>query len=270
MGRTGSDPERCDRSSFGLMTASKRRAILFDLFGTLVYFDRSRVPVLELPSGPVRSTIPAYTALLAEIAPDVTPGRFYEALMAVSGEMVEAQRRSHRELPSRERFARTLRRLGVRGAMLDAHAERLACAHMEQLAMATTVPEAHPLLLERLSGQAALGCISNFDHTASASRILERAGLTPFLEVVVISEAFGWRKPAPAIFHEALRLLDVLPSAALFVGDTLDEDIRGAMAAGLRAVWINRSGTVAPPDVCPTAIINDVLEIETVLASIAQ
>lgn len=249
----------------GTEARSGRRAILFDLFGTLVYFDRSRVPVLELPTGPVHSTIPAYVALLAEVAPGIGPAEFHGALMAVSVEMAEAQRASHRELPSRERFARALGRVGVQGAEVGVFGERLASAHMEQLVMATTMPEDHRALLQRLSRRATLGCVSNFDHTPSAHRILRRTGLAPFLEAVVISEAFGQRKPAPAIFHEALRVLDVPPSAAVFVGDTLEEDIRGAAAAGLRAVWINRSGAAGAPDVTPEAIIKDVLELETVL-----
>ena len=242
------------------------RAVLFDLFGTLVSFDASRLPTLEVPHGVVRSTVPAYASLLAEIAPAVDPVAFYEALAVVSGEITRQRKESQRELPSRERFARALRYLAVGGENVDAYAERLSVAHMEQLVAATVAPASHRALLERLGKKRALGCISNFDHAPSAIRILERAGLAPFLEVIVVSDAFGFCKPAPAIFQEALRRLDVSASESTFVGDSFDDDVRGARAAGLRAVWLNPTGAVLPPGLAPDAVIRQLSEIEALVS----
>jgi HAD superfamily hydrolase (TIGR01549 family) len=243
----------------------RSHAVIFDLFGTLVRFDRARVPTLQLPEGPVRSTLPAYAVLLEEVAPGVTPAAFHRAIAAVTDEITRARRASHREVPSRERFARALRRCAVADEALGRAAERLSLAHMAQLAAATVAPAPHHALLARLRRHRAVGCVSNFDHAPTALAILERSGLMPLLDVVIISDAFGLRKPRPEIFGEALRRLGVLPEHALFVGDSPDEDVRGAQGAGLTAVWLNPGGQPPPPGIVPDATIRDLCEIEAVV-----
>ena len=237
-------------------------AILFDLFGTLVRFDASRLPLLELSQSSVRSTIPSYAPLLAEIAPGVEPATFLEALVAVSVEIAHERQKSHREVPSRERFERALRLLNAGGEDVSAQAERLSLAHMEQLVAAAVAPAAHRPLLERLAKRAALGCISNFDHAPSALRVLDQTGLAPFLSAVVVSDAFGMRKPSPTIFREGLRTLDISASEAIFVGDSLEEDVRGAISAGLRAVWLNPTRAAPSAGPMPAATIRELTEIE--------
>lgn len=54
---------------------------------------------------------------------------------------------------------------------------------------------------------------------------------------VVISEEVGVDKPAPKIFHEALRRVNAMPAEAVMVGDRLELDISPALALGMRAVW---------------------------------
>jgi putative hydrolase of the HAD superfamily len=248
------------------MGVAGRRAILFDLFGTLAHLDPGRLPLLELPEGPVRSTAPGYAALLAELVPGVDLVRFHRALGAVSAEIAAARRTSLREVPSRERFGRALRRLLGDGADVDGPGERLACAHMAQLVDAATVPAAHAPLLARLGRRASLGCVTNFDHAASAHRILERAGLAALLEVVVVSETFGLRKPAAEIFRAALDGLEVSAQAGIFVGDTFDEDVRGAAAAGMRAVWLNPRGEPEPPGAVSHVVIRDLGDVAALVA----
>ena len=53
----------------------------------------------------------------------------------------------------------------------------------------------------------------------------------------------GARKPDPAIFDAALELAGVrAPSEALHVGDTPEEDVAGAEAAGIRCLLLDRDG----------------------------
>ncbi len=89
--------------------------------------------------------------------------------------------------------------------------------------------------------------VSNWD--ASLPRVLERAGLADQIDGVVTSAVAGVGKPAPAIFETALALADVAAAEALHVGDSLSEDVAGARAAGIAAVWLNRNGEAAPPGV---------------------
>ncbi len=49
-------------------------------------------------------------------------------------------------------------------------------------------------------------------------------------------------KPDPAIFAGALRLGGATAAATVFVGDSPVYDVAGAKAAGMRAIWVNRTG----------------------------
>ena len=59
---------------------------------------------------------------------------------------------------------------------------------------------------------------------------------------MTLSSQVGATKPAPAIFARALAWHGIDPSRALHVGDSPGEDGDGAVAAGLRAVLIDRAG----------------------------
>jgi putative hydrolase of the HAD superfamily len=61
-------------------------------------------------------------------------------------------------------------------------------------------------------------------------------GLAERLDVAVFSSEVGMRKPHPLIFRRALEALGVEPERALFVGDRLYEDVRGAGELGMKTV----------------------------------
>jgi phosphoserine phosphatase len=71
---------------------------------------------------------------------------------------------------------------------------------------------------------------------------LAASGLAGVFDAIVVSADVGVGKPDPAVFRHALGLVDAAPAESVMVGDTLERDIDGALAAGLRAVWINRFG----------------------------
>lgn len=60
------------------------------------------------------------------------------------------------------------------------------------------------------------------------------------VDVVVGSRAHGYVKPHPTIFQAALQQLGVEPAAAVMVGDSLEEDVEGARALGMRAILMDR------------------------------
>ena len=60
------------------------------------------------------------------------------------------------------------------------------------------------------------------------------------VDAVVGSRAHGRVKPHPTIFHAALELLGVEAPDAVMVGDSLEEDVEGARALGMRAILIDR------------------------------
>jgi putative hydrolase of the HAD superfamily len=104
-------------------------------------------------------------------------------------------------------------------------------------------PAAHtPALLESLRERGLkLGLVSNaFDPGWLLHRDLEQMGLAERLDVAVFSSEVGKRKPHPAIFERALEALGVTAADAVFVGDRLYEDVRGAHELGMttvQALW---------------------------------
>jgi putative hydrolase of the HAD superfamily len=86
-----------------------------------------------------------------------------------------------------------------------------------------------------------LGLVSNaFDPGWLLHRDLEQMGLAGRLDVSVFSSEVGVRKPHRLIFERALEALGVDPEHALFVGDRLYEDVRGAGELGMttvQALW---------------------------------
>lgn len=94
------------------------------------------------------------------------------------------------------------------------------------------------LLLDALHARdLVVGLVSNaFDPGWLLHRDLERCGLAERLDFAVFSSEVGRRKPDAEIFRRALDALAVEPERALFVGDRLYEDVRGASSLGMRTV----------------------------------
>lgn len=85
--------------------------------------------------------------------------------------------------------------------------------------------------------------------TKMQRRKLEVSGLGAELDAIAISEEIGVAKPDPAAFATALELLGTRAEETAMVGDSLENDIGGALAAGLAAaVWLpGRRNGDAPP-----------------------
>jgi FMN phosphatase YigB (HAD superfamily) len=75
---------------------------------------------------------------------------------------------------------------------------------------------------------------------------LALTGLEAHVDVLVTSEEAGIAKPAPEIFEGALARVGVPAEAAVMLGDAWSTDIAGALAAGIRPVWLNRFGLTSP------------------------
>jgi HAD superfamily hydrolase (TIGR01549 family) len=244
------------------------RAVLFDLFDTLVRFDRERLPEVRIDGRVVRSTAGHLHRIVTTIAPDVTLERLYAALLESWREAERRRAIDHREVAAPERFAHLLRCLTLDPAACPPDLiQRLLETHRRELSRAAQFPAHHGPLLADLAGRYRLAVVSNFDYTPTAVGLLEEAGVAHLFETVLVSDAFGWRKPSPAIFAEALRRLGVPAREALFVGDRADIDVAGAQGAGIPAVWLNPAGEALPAGVTPPRFeIRDLDELRRILA----
>jgi len=109
-----------------------------------------------------------------------------------------------------------------------------------------------------------LGIVTN-GWTAVQEAKIGQLGLSALIDVVLISEREGVRKPHPEIFHRALARLGVEASEAWFVGDNPDDDVAGAVEAGLRAFWRE-----CPEWTRPTADCETIRTIDELLTLLSQ
>src|SRR5688572_2869346 len=249
--------------------ASARRylAILFDLFDTLVRFDRERLPLVRIDGREVRSTVGQLHGVLREWAPHVTIEALYGALAESWREAERLRAIDHREVAAPERFAHLFRCLAIdSGSCPPGLVTDLIETHRRELANAVEFPAHHARLLEELRARYRLAVVSNFDYTPTALAILRAAGIVDLFETVVVSDAVGWRKPAPVIFREALNRMGLEAPEVLFVGDRADIDVAGALAMGMDVAWINPEGEPLPPGLAsPTYEIRDLADLRGIL-----
>ena len=106
-----------------------------------------------------------------------------------------------------------------------------------------------PGALETLEWFRAQGCrlalLTNGAGPAQRRKI-DRFGLEPFFDAVLIEGELGFGKPDARVFEEALSACDVLEHQAWMVGDSLHSDIVPAVRLGIHTVWVDVRGGGLP------------------------
>jgi putative hydrolase of the HAD superfamily len=82
--------------------------------------------------------------------------------------------------------------------------------------------------------------LSNWDRRLLQT--LADLGLATFFTKIYISTLIGSSKPDPRAFQYGVKELGIPPRQILHIGDSWEEDILGAQRAGIRAIWLNRTG----------------------------
>ena len=98
--------------------------------------------------------------------------------------------------------------------------------------------DALPVLEELRRARLRIGLVSN--GIRDLTEFVAHHGLD--VDAIVDSRTHGRVKPHPTIFQAALELLGVDAADAVMVGDSLEEDVEGARALGMRAILIDREG----------------------------
>ena len=105
-----------------------------------------------------------------------------------------------------------------------------------------------------------LGVVSNAEGTVA--RNLDDAGFSGVFDTVVDSHLVGVMKPDPAIFRIALERMSLEAGRVIFVGDMPEIDVKGAHAAGIAPVLLDRHGLHAGD---PTPTIRTLEELPGLL-----
>jgi putative hydrolase of the HAD superfamily len=121
-------------------------------------------------------------------------------------------------------------------------------------------PDTQPTLTALRARGYRLGVLSNFD--TRLYDVLEGLHLRKYFDAIYASTEVGAAKPEVGIFQIALRENHLAPAQGLHVGDRWREDVQGAMAAGMQAVWLNRQHLPQPEaNVSQVADLQQILEL---------
>ncbi len=235
------------------------KAVLFDMFDTLMMIDRN----YEFYS----PALARMHKFLLGKGINVSCEQFKDAYVKARDALYAKADANLEEPHFNERVSDALKLLGynysvsspeVTGATYEFCSEFINHVFMD--AHAKTV-------LNSLHDKYKLGIISNFAIPECVYKLLKTNGLNGLFDLVVISGEVNKRKPSPDIFKSALKVLGVSAEQAVFVGDTADADVAGAKAVGMKAVYLKRRVEEGLEAVCPDLVIESLADLPSALES---
>ena len=179
-----------------------------------------------------------YRALGREYGLELDPQRYDEARLTAIDDL-----RKHPELDHDEeiwvRFTEDIVRGmgGGEGAEVNGIALEIV-RRWEHAVHFELYDDALPVLADLRARGLRLGLVSNTSRDLGA--FVRHFGLG--VDAWIASGSYGKVKPSPLIFAAALELVGVGAAEAVMVGDSLEDDVEGARAAGMRAVLVDRAG----------------------------
>ncbi len=205
------------------------RAVFFDAVGTLLFPNPSALVVYANVA----------RAMGLELAPEEVRTRFLtayrnqEAADRLAGWVTSEERERDRW---RVIVCETLHGISDPDACFSELYE-----HFSKPAAWQVCPHAESVL-SRLSERGLIvGMGSNYD--ARLWSVLDGfPELAPLRARTVVSASVGFRKPAGEFFREVVCVAGCEPGQVAFVGDDIDNDYHGALAAGLNAVLLDPRG----------------------------
>jgi HAD superfamily hydrolase (TIGR02253 family) len=124
----------------------------------------------------------------------------------------------------------------------------------------TLYPRVHNTLIQLMKMGIKRTVISDAPKMEVWLRIVS-LGLHLYFDEIITSEDFGVKKPDPKPFRKALEVLGTKPEETLMVGDWPDRDVKGAKAAGIRAVWAKYGDTFNTKESGAEFEISDIYDV---------
>jgi HAD superfamily hydrolase (TIGR01549 family) len=142
---------------------------------------------------------------------------------------------------------------------------REAAGRPELIEEGDLYPDVRPALTALREAGLWVGIAGN--QTERAGHLLRALGLPA--DLVGTSHEWSLRKPDPRFFARVAREAGRPPEEILYVGDRWDNDIRPALAAGMRAAHIRRGpwAYIDDADVTPTMRVESLAELPAAIAA---
>ncbi|MGH3498032.1 MAG: HAD family hydrolase [Nocardioidaceae bacterium] len=135
-----------------------------------------------------------------------------------------------------------------------------------------TDPTVRPLWTSLRGRGVKVGVLSNtIWPRAWHEEFFARDGVLDLVDGTVYTSEIAWTKPHPGAFHAAMAAVGVEePSACVYVGDRLFEDVWGPAQLGMRTIWVPHSEIPAEQlghsEGVPDAVVNSLSEVLDVVA----
>jgi putative hydrolase of the HAD superfamily len=205
----------------------KIQAVFFDMGGTIETFSYTREIRLEATD--------VIRERLARVGID--PGLTNEQLLHVITSGLERYKcwciQSVQELPPQRVWCQyILNGFSVNQEKLSAISEELMFLIETHFYRRRMRPEMPDVLQAIKQMGLKIGLISNVNSRGQVPVNLKEYGIIDYFHPIVLSSEYGWRKPDPAIFYHAARLIGAPTSQCVYVGDRVIRDIDGAHRAG--------------------------------------
>ncbi len=224
------------------------RHIFLDLDDTLLDFGRAEAEA-------IRET---FTQL--GIAPSDENVRTYSKINRSCWQRLEIGEFTRDEVLHR-RFDILFETLGIKG---DAHATQRIYEY--QLSLGAYFLDGAEELLKELYGKYRLYLATNGIISVQSRRI-GALGLEKYFDNIFVSERLGYNKPDARFFGACFSSIEGFDKRdAVIVGDSLSSDIKGGINAGIKTIYFNPKGKENNTGIMPTAEINKLSALITVLS----
>lgn len=209
------------------------RAVLLDVNGTLLGYSD--------PMGFQKR----FAQACADTGHPVTVEEVHRAFVALAAKWTDKKAQGMRRASSDDQYRATMtwfyRRL-LEEMEIPGDLEQMASALYDRFILREgfmpLFPDVEPALVRLRARGLRLGVLSNFPPHLEDT--LRQHGIHGYFDFFVVSSLVGLEKPDPAIFELAIQRAGVPREEILYVGDDLDDDIRGAQAVHLAVLLIDR------------------------------
>lgn len=206
---------------------------------------------------------------------DASDAELYAASRRHSGEVFAAFDAGGRPTDAIyvRRMQATLAEFGV--SVPEGTARRIQHIYATSSGRAMSLSPTMARVLDLCAAHARVGIISN-GRTRQQHEKLSILGIDRWVgsEAVFVSEELGLAKPDPAIFRYACSHLGTFPERCLYVGDSFENDVPGAVAAGMPVVWFHHrdwsGAVVAPGTPQPTWTVTSAEELYLLLTGLLR
>lgn len=174
---------------------------------------------------------------------------FRTAYLAATREQISRSAATRREHRFEDRFLSALRLAGLREIPQESDLSDVVARFGRYIAAEAEIIDGAVEVVSVLARDVRLGLVSNYPYAPVVSATLERFGLRQYFSVLVVSGDLGWLKPHPDVYRTALERIGTRPEETVFVGDDLENDVKGPKALGFCTAWITRDQPQRPhPD----------------------